>query len=101
MGVACPFSVTNFCCTGHEKTHKFITDVGPYGEAMALYEVHELLKIERYGIMITDAKFQRIRLLETLCVQFRYVMAPKINERMHLVSLTMTALSVEGKLACL
>jgi hypothetical protein len=97
MGVACPFSVTNFCCTGHEKAHKFITD----GEAMALYEVHELLKIERYGIMITDAKFQRIRLLETLCVQFRYVMAPKINEWMHLVSLTMTALSVEGKLACL
>jgi hypothetical protein len=28
-------------------------------------------------------------------------MAPKINEWMHLVSLTMTALSVEGKLACL
>jgi hypothetical protein len=44
--------------------------------------------------MIPDAKFQTLWLLESLRVQYRYVMAPKINEMIHLVSLIMTVLSV-------
>jgi ABC-type ATPase with predicted acetyltransferase domain len=97
--------VLNLRCTGRENAYKFITDVGSYGYAMKSYEVQVLFRVERCGMMITDATLPTTWLLETLRVQFRYVMAPKINEMIHLVSLTMTVLSVrqsvEGKLTCL
>jgi hypothetical protein len=49
-----------------------------------------LFRVERCGTMIPDAK---LWLLESLRVQFRYVMVPKINEMIHLMYLTMTVLS--------
>ena len=57
-------------------------------------EMQGLFRVERCGTMIPDAKFLTLWLLESLRVQFRYVMAPKINEMIHLVYLTMTVLSV-------
>jgi len=53
-----------------------------------------LFRVERCGTMIHEAKFLTLWLLESLRVQFRYVVAPKINEMIHLVYLTMTVLSV-------
>lgn len=44
--------------------------------------------------MIPDAKFLTLWLSESWRAQFRYVMAPKINEMIHLMYLTMTVLSV-------
>ena len=61
---------------------------------MTSYEVQVLFRVEWCEIMIPDAKFQTLWLLESLRVQYRYVMAPKINEMIHLVSLIMTVLSV-------
>jgi hypothetical protein len=57
-------------------------------------EMRVLFRVERYGTMIPDAKFLKLWLLEYLRVQFRYLMAPKINGMIHLVYLTMTVLSV-------
>ena len=53
-----------------------------------------LFRVERCGKMIPDAKYLTLWLLESLRVQLRYVMAPKINEMIHLVYLTVTVLSV-------
>jgi hypothetical protein len=75
---------------------------------MTPYEMQVLFKVELCGIVIPEAKFLTLWLLEPLRVHFRNVMVPQINEIIHLVSLTMSVLSVsqsvsqsvEGKLAC-
>lgn len=53
-----------------------------------------LFRVELCGIVIPEAKFLTLWQLESLHVIFHNVMAPKINEIIHLVSLTMTVLSV-------
>jgi hypothetical protein len=71
-----------------------MTDVGSYGYVMKSYQVQGLFGVERCEIMITGATFQTTWLLENLRVQFHYVMVPKINEMVHIVSLTTTVVSV-------
>jgi len=73
---------------------KLIIYLGSYGYEMTPCEMQVIFRVERCGTMIPDAKFLILWRLESLRVQFRYVMAPKINEMIHLMYLTMTVLSV-------
>jgi len=73
---------------------KFITYLGSYVYVMIPCELQVLFGVEPCGTMIPDATFLTLWVLESLRVQFRYVMAPNINKMIHLVYLTMTMLSV-------
>ena len=96
MGVTSRLTVVSstYVAKASKNLTKFITYLGSYGYVTTPCEMQVLFIIERCGTMIPDAKFLTLWLLETLNVQRRYIMAPKINEMIHLLYLTMTVLSV-------